>query len=239
MGRILAREGKEIIVDPARGGEEREVRLLLLGSAIGAILQQRGYLTLHSSAILSNRGAVLFLGPSGAGKSSMAAAFMKRGYHILTDDISSVALVNRDQIRLYPGFPQLKLWPDAVNALGIADRDLRPIMNGVTKLALPVRENFQSQPHHIYQIIVLTAKGARYAIFDSLSQLEKLRVLRAHTYRHEFLQDKAEMQKHIDLCGSLAVNVDMTLFSRGTDPLTPDCTAEKVIDFLHISPKSA
>src|SRR6478609_1348845 len=40
--RYLVRGGREIIVDPAPAGSERNVRLFLLGSALGILCHQRG-----------------------------------------------------------------------------------------------------------------------------------------------------------------------------------------------------
>ena len=57
-----------------------------------ALLQQRGVMTLHASAIETQAGAVLFAGPSGIGKSSLAAALVERGNTMLADDVTGVVL---------------------------------------------------------------------------------------------------------------------------------------------------
>ena len=43
--------GNRIIVEPIATGDEAAIRLFLLGSAFGALLQQRGYYVLHGSAV--------------------------------------------------------------------------------------------------------------------------------------------------------------------------------------------
>jgi hypothetical protein len=87
VARFLIQDGKEIIVERAAEGDDDSLRLFLLSSALGALLQQRGILTLHSSAIEVEGGCVGFLGSSGVGKSTLAAALLQRGYRLLTDDI--------------------------------------------------------------------------------------------------------------------------------------------------------
>src|SRR4029079_11482739 len=49
--RYLVRNGQEIVVDPVPGGSERNVRLFLLGSALGILCHQRGLLPLHANAV--------------------------------------------------------------------------------------------------------------------------------------------------------------------------------------------
>lgn len=51
VARCLVQDGKEIIVEGAPESDDDSLRLFLLGSTLGALLQQRGMLTLHSSAI--------------------------------------------------------------------------------------------------------------------------------------------------------------------------------------------
>ena len=48
--------GREIRVEPLPGVSERNIRLFLLGSAMGMLLHQRGLLPLHANAIEIGRG---------------------------------------------------------------------------------------------------------------------------------------------------------------------------------------
>jgi hypothetical protein len=117
VGAFIVRDGREILIQPLPEIDARLVRLAILGPCMAALLQQRGFLPLHGSAVRIDDEVVAFLGASGAGKSTMAAAFHLRGVPVLTDDIVAVQLRN-GRVRAAAGFPQLKLWPDAVAALG-------------------------------------------------------------------------------------------------------------------------
>ena len=91
IARYLVRGGREIVVDPAPGGSERNLRLFLLGSALGILCHQRGLLPLHANAIVAGGGAYAFAGRSGAGKSTLAAHFGRAGYEILCDDVCVIS----------------------------------------------------------------------------------------------------------------------------------------------------
>ncbi len=124
VGAFLVRGGREIVVDPAAGTEEQVLRLFILGGAFAALLRQRGFLVLHASAVAVDGVAVAFLGGSGWGKSTTAGALHAHGCDLVADDF--VAVMDSDGTpAVYPGFPQLKLWPAAAASLG-TDPELLP-----------------------------------------------------------------------------------------------------------------
>ena len=89
-GVYLVRDGREIIVDPAKEADPKLLRLVITGIALGVLLHQRGFLTLHSSGVEIGGGAVLFIGEKGYGKSTTAAALNYAGYRIITDDVAAI-----------------------------------------------------------------------------------------------------------------------------------------------------
>jgi hypothetical protein len=117
VGGFLIREGREVIVDPAPGAEPGRVRLSILGPVLGVLLHQRGHLVLHASSVEVNGRAVAFAAARGWGKSTLAANLHARGHGVLSDDVTAIAL-GADGPRVLAGFPQVKLWPDAAEALG-------------------------------------------------------------------------------------------------------------------------
>lgn len=117
VGAFLVREGREVIVQPAPQSREQVLRLLLLGPILTVLLRQRGFLVLHASAVAVNGAAVGFLGASGSGKSTTTAAFHVHGYELVTDDVTAITLTAEAPL-VVAGFPQLKLWPDAVAFFG-------------------------------------------------------------------------------------------------------------------------
>jgi hypothetical protein len=115
---ILIRHGREITLDPEPGVHPHIVRLLLLGPALALLLHQRGLLVLHASAVTLADGVTAFLGHSGHGKSTTAAALHARGSRVVADDVVAVNLAAGAAPVALSGVPELRLWPDAVRALG-------------------------------------------------------------------------------------------------------------------------
>lgn len=124
VGDTMVRDGREIRVDPAADAPMDIVRRLVVGPLFNYLLAQREYLVLHASTVQVGDVAVAFLGDSGDGKSTTATAFLAAGHRILSDDIAAVPSGDGPPT-VQPGYPALKLDPDAVAALA-PDLDDRP-----------------------------------------------------------------------------------------------------------------
>lgn len=122
------KDGKEITIEPYKNISNPDIRLFLLGSVFGALLQQRGFLVLHGATVIINGKGVLFTGKSGVGKSTLAGALHKKNYSILTDDVSAVKLGEDGTPYVFPGFPSLKLWQDAAQKLDTSITGLEPVI---------------------------------------------------------------------------------------------------------------
>lgn len=108
---------------------DQDIRTFLLGSAVGALLIQRGMLVLHGNALEKNGQAIVCMGHSGAGKSTLAYALMQQGWRLLADDLVAIT----PQGRVLPGIPRIKLWHDATKAFGLDPDTLPPIRQGMHK----------------------------------------------------------------------------------------------------------
>jgi hypothetical protein len=141
VGVLTVRDGRRIELAPLRGVSPRTVRLTLLGPAMAVLLHQRGFLVLHASVVEIAGRAIGFLGQSGAGKSTLAAALHARGHKLVADDVAAVR-IGPNGPEVYAGFPQLKLWPDALGALGRDAAPLQRVEPRLEKRAHRVREGF-------------------------------------------------------------------------------------------------
>ncbi|MEO1429118.1 MAG: serine kinase [Cyanobacteria bacterium J06632_19] len=126
-GIFLIQRGHKIVVVPTENATEKGIRLYLVGTVMSILLYQRQFLVLHASVANINGSAVAFLGESGEGKSSTAAAFYRKGYDILTDDVAPVTLA-KGPATITPGFPQIKLCRKTAEALGY-DFDSLDVIN--------------------------------------------------------------------------------------------------------------
>ena len=111
---------------------DQDLRTFLLGSAVGALLIQRGMLVLHGNALERDGQAIVCLGYSGTGKSTLAYALMQQGWRLLADDLVAIT----PDGRALPGIPRIKLWHDAVKAFGLDPDALLPIREGMQKYLL-------------------------------------------------------------------------------------------------------
>ena len=85
---VLIRDGRSMTVDAA-DEEDAWVRQCVLGPAFALLLQQRGGVVLHGSAVRVGDLAVVFVGVKGEGKSTTAATLVQRGHDLLTDDVAA------------------------------------------------------------------------------------------------------------------------------------------------------
>lgn len=171
--------GREIVVEPAPAAEERVVRLYLLGPVLAMLLFQRGRLILHASAVAIDGAAVAFLGASGWGKSTTAAAFHAHGYGVVADDVAAVQTGSGRPL-IFPGFPQLKLCPDALLSLGHRPETLPQLHPDEGKRGRCVIDGFCREPLPLRSLYVL-AEGRRLEI-EPLQGRETFVELLRHSY---------------------------------------------------------
>jgi len=119
VARFLLIAGREIRFEAEGATTAHDIAIFVTGTVLGILLHQRAQVVLHASAVLVGRRAVLFCGPSGAGKSTMAAALNQRGYPIIADDVSALALDRPGVPLVLPDGRNLKLWRQASEWLGL------------------------------------------------------------------------------------------------------------------------
>ncbi|MFD1957532.1 hypothetical protein ACFSL6_26025 [Paenibacillus thailandensis] len=153
--------GSRVEVTPWPGAEEARIRLYLLGSCMGALLMQRGILPLHGSAVVIEGKAYAIVGQSGAGKSTLAAAFASAGYPLVTDDVIAVSVSHAQEAsKVYPSYPQQKLWRKASNSWACFRR-ISQRLSRVNKYAVPVRSRFHLEPLPLAGVIELSEFSER------------------------------------------------------------------------------
>jgi hypothetical protein len=206
VGKFLVRGGREVVVDLNSGVDERAVRLCLLGPIVALLLHQQGRLVLHASAVALGDNAIAFLGGQGWGKSTLAAAFHVRGHRVLADDVTAIQTDSAVPIAL-PGFPQIKLWPNSIVALGTVPETLPAVHPDVNKRAFSVAGGFAQMPLPLKGIYVLAAGSA--VQIESLSPREAMLELIGHSYARRFGKELLQgngMATHFKQCARVAQN---------------------------------
>jgi len=159
VGAFLIRKGREVIIDPAPGVEERVLRLSILGPVLTLLLHQRGSFVLHASAIEVAGQAIAFMGGPGWGKSTQAAILESRGYGIVADDATAIDM-NGNGCKVIPGFPWLKLWPDAILTLGEKPESMTQLHPLLEKRGRRAAHEFSQKPLPLRRIYLLAVDSS-------------------------------------------------------------------------------
>lgn len=129
----------------------------LLGPVMAWYLNMRRLFVLHASAVQIDGHTLAFLGDKLAGKSTTAAAFVRAGASLVTDDVLAIKVAAETRPICLPALPQLKLEQSAAQAIQI---------EGATALPL-VMDAFPKRQHK------LASMATEAVSMDCLVQLER------------------------------------------------------------------
>lgn len=214
--------GRRILVQGHPAADPADVRLFLLGSAMGALLYQRGMFPLHGSAVETPWGAMVFVGPSGIGKSTLAAHFHRAGYRLIADDVCAVTRDAHGRLMVLPAFPHLRLKTDAVDNLYGQEASRPPSHFDVDKFILPLGEGHASEPVPLGAVHVLKDADSGDPSLSSLHGFESIQALSDNLYRPYFLQGMQTRGEVLRLAGEIAQSAAILQLSRHRDPTRLD-----------------
>lgn len=223
--------GCGIEVDAKAGLSPRNVRLYLLGSAIGAVLHVRGLLPLHANAVVVEGRAYAFMGHPGAGKSTLAAAFHDRGFTVLSDDVCVVTAGANGAPMAQPGIPRLKLWLDAVQRSGRQAEALDRAYDDWDKFTVPVGEA-PAAPAPLAGIYLLARGDADVPRFRQLRGAEAAAALIGNTYRGGYLDTVGGRPRHLAACLALVGTVPVFELARPWDAAALDGQVDRIVEQL-------
>ena len=209
IARYFVADGRRIVVEP-QGGNAAEIGALLIGPMLGALLQQRGIVTLHASSVATPAGAVLFLGRSGAGKSSILAALVKSGYAMMADDVTGV-VVEDGRLLAIPGFPRMRLLADSLANLG-----WRTSATKTSDGKRPfVAESFHPTPLPLRACYVLAlSDDVDHTAIAPLGARPALWWLSRHTYRRGRLRALGQQAGHFRAVCEVAARIPLFELTR-------------------------
>ena len=229
VARYLIRGGAEIRVAPDPSAAPANVRLYLLGSAMGMLLHQRGLLPLHANAVEIGGSAVAFVGRSGAGKSTLAAWFHDRGYPVISDDVCVVRLDQSNGPTVTPGLPRLRLWREALERSGRDPCRYSRSYAGdecYDKFDVPTQNRVVASTPTKLAAIYFIEEAEEFAI-TPIRGAQAVAVLMANTYRGGYLATVGRPEKPFQNCTELARLVPLFTFNRplGFNSIAQDVSA--------------
>ncbi len=213
-GGFRVEDGRRIVVDDTVDTSRRLVRHLVLGVCTGIALHQKKHLTLHASAVGLGDGAAAFIGWKRRGKSTTASALYASGARLVTDDI--VVIPPDEDATVLPGFPQMRLDPEAVAAtLDTTPEELPRLHEGYGKRIGHAGQRFQREPCAL-RCIYLLEWGDEFAV-EPLSKREAFVHLLQHSYAQRFLGETGATPFHFEKASTLADTVPVVRLKRPPD----------------------
>jgi hypothetical protein len=212
----LASAGTDVVVAAHPDAAPNEVRLFLYGSVLGAILQQRGILTIHASAVTDGERAILFAGPSGHGKSTLAACFLDAGYRLLSDDVVAIRSDPSRGAVAAAAYPEIKLWADALARLEIDAEGLRRVREQLDKSYVSAVERFAAEPMPVSHVYILNSHNRDEFVLTAATGRAKLGFLVRNTYRRNFLDGLGGKEAHFEGCVALSKHARVVSVVRPT-----------------------
>ncbi len=222
--------GREVRHRLVAGARRADVEHLLAGPVLGLALQLQGRVILHASAVVTGQGAVAFCGPHGIGKSTLAAAFTRAGYPMLTDDMLPLTW-GPEGVRALHSLPRLKLWQDSLTALGEEPDRFGLVVSWLDKRRLTVGREWGrtwTEPVPLCAVYVLDPHPDRDrpVAFEAVAPIDAVFLLLANMYMAELLRG-ARAAHALTAAADLVATVPVrrVRYYRGFDELPRLCAA--------------
>jgi hypothetical protein len=217
IARFRLAAGREIVVEPLEGMPLEDIAIFLVGPVFGILLQQRGQVVLHASAVRVGDRAVLFCGPSGAGKSTIAAALGERGYAMLTDDLCVVTPVEGAAPLVQPDGRQHKLWAQAIDELGVGERRGEKVRSKLHKFFVAPRAAI-GEPLPLGAIYVL--RETRPPVRDGIEKaniVDASILVRANAFRPRLVRRMNQGAAYLSAAAGIAAHGGVFILNRPLD----------------------
>jgi hypothetical protein len=216
---LIAADGSSVFARWPDHSTFEDTQCYLAGPVMGQVLQLRRRPTLHGSAIAVGDSAVALLGECGAGKSTLAAAFAKLGYPVLTEDVIAITT----GLLVQPGYPLIRLWPHAVELLFGSPDALPNLTPTWDKRYLDLNQpeyRFQAEPLPLGAVYVLSGRVDHDAApsVKPLSGGEAMMRLVANSYTGHLPSDDAYKAKEFSTFGKIAASVPVLALHPHSDP---------------------
>lgn len=187
IGSYNISNGSDVCIMPLEPVNHVNIRQPLLGTIMAVVMQQRGDLVLHGSAVLINGKAIIFCGNKGQGKSTLAAYLASQGCSIISDDVCALNY-DKKSISIRPAFPRIKLYEDALNYLGNTSEKYVKVHPDVPKYICEMDGSFVNRSCKVGSIYILE-NGDELEI-EPLHGVESMKQILAHTMVNRFPENQ-------------------------------------------------
>jgi hypothetical protein len=191
IGSYLIQRGTHIHFSPIADPSDVNIHTTVLLNTVMAVLMfHRGLVTIHGSSVAIEGKAYIFVGNKGYGKSTMAGFLHASGNELVSDDVCAIVVDGGQGAYVYPSFPSMKLWPDAMDFLEIDINEHRKVHCEIEKRVLDEVENFSIAPVPLGGIVLLAHDESEYSITRIVGH-ESLMCLLPHQFINRFIDQPA------------------------------------------------
>jgi len=139
----------------------------------------------------------------------------KKGYNIISDDISVLNFNHPDKFYVEKGPAYLKLWLDVLKKFNIQYKSLQKLRDNINKFIYPVYQNVESSSvDNIFVIRNVNKTGIRQT---ELKGVDKFDMLIKNIYKAPFSKNTPFEKKTFIPLTQLANKVNMLKIERGQD----------------------
>ena len=210
----LIEAGTDVTLEVVDGVDEKDLIPLITGPILAVVLHQRDQLVLHASAVEIGGKAIVFLGGKGFGKSTLAAQLHTIGQQLLSDDIVPVTFAN-GVARTAPGHPQIRLFPDSVESIGLEPGAMPRVNTWIDKRHFSPDGEFRAEPLDVGCIFVLEMGDE--VVIRELNAYSAFIEIARNTYTGAFLAETDNLGGHFGHCEKLVKAVKIFGLSRPHD----------------------
>ena len=205
VGLFKIEDGSKIELCLNKKISKEEIVKSFLFTPMALILYQRKNLVLHASASVIGSKAFLFSGISGIGKSTILLELMKRGYKMLSEDVTAINFSKKPAI--LPSFPLIKIETKNSNTKEISgiikniEEDYRS-----RKLYSVKEDLYENKPKDIKSCFFLNKVGEQAKIKKLNNSMDIFTIIYRNIWRQVPANSSIDSQKLIMKNISMLIN---------------------------------
>jgi hypothetical protein len=152
VARYFLNDLRRVTMELAPGANLERALDFFKGTPLALLCHQWGLTPLNGVCLACDDGALLVAGGPGCGKSTLALALAARGFRLMSDGLCAPEGERNSPPAIWPAFPEVKAWPDSLQALNLP-RDGEPNAGG--RHTISAAAWFEPAPRPVMAIVKL------------------------------------------------------------------------------------
>lgn len=210
IGRLLVENGTKITIQKSPNAKSKDLENYVLTNSIGALSYQRDLIPMHGGVFIHNNKGILISGSSGNGKSTLLASLYKKGFKIISDDISNLEIVD-GKLFVYPSFPSILLWKDTADKIDLHLTKIPKLRDDLEKYIFPIDLKSFYQAVELDKIIVLQNSEVIETTIE-VKGIGKIDSLRKNSFKPWMIHSFGKQKNHFQQLSKIANMINLEVF---------------------------